>query len=121
MFEKRPNGLRRNIRNGVETWRTCFATGLRAQNLTTPKQRLLRRCWRGWRHPRKFRTYSVIWPASSLKKAPEQWVNVLARAIGSSDAEVKKQGIATARSINSGKDAKALDGALTQVAVAGEN
>jgi putative heme-binding domain-containing protein len=59
--------------------------------------------------------------ASSLKKAPEQWVNVLARAIGSSDAEVKKQGIATARSINSGKDAKALDGALTQVAVAGEN
>lgn len=59
--------------------------------------------------------------ASGLKKAPERWDNALARAVASSDAEIKKQAIATARSINPAKNAALLNGALTQTAMAPEN
>lgn len=59
--------------------------------------------------------------ASGLKKAPESWANAVARAIESSDADVKKQAIQTARTMNAGNAASALNGALTAVAVQAEN
>jgi putative membrane-bound dehydrogenase-like protein len=58
---------------------------------------------------------------AGVKKAPEQWLNAVARAISSNDADVKKQAIATARTLKPGKDAKSLNAALTDVASASEN
>jgi putative membrane-bound dehydrogenase-like protein len=59
--------------------------------------------------------------ASGSRKTPEPWVNALARAVASNDPEIKKQAILTARALNAGKDARVLNGALTQAAVSAEN
>jgi putative heme-binding domain-containing protein len=59
---------------------------------------------------------------AGLKKAPERWVNVLAlRVAGPKDETIKKQAILTARSLNAGKEAAMLDGALTEAALSKDN
>lgn len=58
---------------------------------------------------------------AGLKKTPENWLAAVARAIASSDAEVKRQAIATARGLNVGKEAVAINAALSEAAAATEN
>ncbi|HUS36631.1 MAG TPA: PVC-type heme-binding CxxCH protein [Verrucomicrobiae bacterium] len=58
---------------------------------------------------------------AGLKKAPDSWTDAVRHAITSSDSEVKKEAIATARALNLGKEAASLSAALTQAAATEAN
>lgn len=58
---------------------------------------------------------------ASLKKSPESWAAGVARAVKSPNSEIKKQAIATARSLNAGKEAVPLTQALAGAAADDSN